>query len=404
MPRAIAVPLRQAIVERHLQGESLPTIAHSLRLSPITVRKIWRRYRADPASDLTPRYHTPTTPRSHPLFVRAALLLKRRHPTWGAELIRQIIHCKWPHLPLPATSSIQRWFHRAGLQPPRSRLPKSSRKRALRPHEVWQVDAVSQVQLADGKYASWITISDEASGAILWSAVFPLRVWEQVEPRAVADCLREAFTHWGLPGRLRVDNGAPWGGWNDLPRELVLWLLGLGVEVIWNRPYHPQENGVVERDHGVSKAWAEPHTCPGQHELQRRLQWAAMMQREIYPAVKGKSRMEAYPELTHSGRRFEVRKEARLWRVSRVYSWLAKGLRQRQVNKSGQISLYGHRISAGRSNAGKIVQVRFDAKRVEWVIFNEAGVEQARYAAKELSAERIKNFDVEKRRDKTASS
>ena len=32
----------------------------------------------------------------------------------------------------------------------------------------------------------------------------------------VAQALRLYFTRWGLPARLRVDNGTPWGNWNDL--------------------------------------------------------------------------------------------------------------------------------------------------------------------------------------------
>ena len=31
--------------------------------------------------------------------------------------------------------------------------------------------------------------------------------------------LRAAFARWGLPHRLRVDNGKPWGSWSDLPHR-----------------------------------------------------------------------------------------------------------------------------------------------------------------------------------------
>jgi hypothetical protein len=43
--------------------------------------------------------------------------------------------------------------------------------------------------------------------------------------------LRRAFADWGRPERFRVDNGVPWGSWGDLPTDLALWLIGLGVGV-----------------------------------------------------------------------------------------------------------------------------------------------------------------------------
>jgi hypothetical protein len=36
---------------------------------------------------------------------------------------------------------------------------------------VWAVDAKEQIRLADGTWGSWLVVSDEASGAILSTAV-----------------------------------------------------------------------------------------------------------------------------------------------------------------------------------------------------------------------------------------
>jgi transposase InsO family protein len=400
MPRAIAVPLRQIIIERHLQGDSLLTIARDLDLSFFSVRNIWRRYRDHPLGDLAPRYHIVTTPLSHPLIVRAALFLKRRHPCWGAELIRQIIHQKWPHLPLPSTASFQRWFRHAHLQPPRSKLPPANHSRALTPHQVWQMDAVSGVRLANGQRVCWLSLSDEASGALLVAEVFAVPIWEQVSGQQVADYLRRAFERWGMPERIRVDNGAPWGGWNDLPRELALWLLGLDIEVFWNKPHHPQQNGVVERSHGVCKAWVEPHKCADGAELQRKLDWASEMQRERYPSIKGQSRLAAYPLLAAGGREYKAQQEDEQWQQSSVQHWLSKGIWKRRVSENGQITMYNRHLGVGRRYGKQIVQVRFDAAAVAWVIQTEDGTAIRRHPAPELSGERIKAFDVLERRNK----
>ena len=118
--------------------------------------------------------------------------------------------------------------------------------------------------------------------------------------------LRRCFEHWGRPASVRVDNGYPWGSCGDLPTPLALWLIGLGIEVIWNPPRRPQDNGVVERSQGVASNWAEPDRCRNPAELQRRLNEEDRVQRESYPHGSFRSRLEAYPSLIHSGRPYSV--------------------------------------------------------------------------------------------------
>jgi transposase InsO family protein len=66
----------------------------------------------------------------------------------------------------------------------------------------------------------------------------------------------------GVPQHIRVDNGIPWGQEDGLPFSLALWLIGVGVDMIWNHPRRPQENGVIERFNGVLEQWGEPEQCP----------------------------------------------------------------------------------------------------------------------------------------------
>ncbi|WP_218576005.1 MULTISPECIES: integrase core domain-containing protein, partial [unclassified Pseudomonas] len=68
--------------------------------------------------------------------------------------------------------------------------------------------------------------------------------------------LVEVFQRFGLPARINVDNGPPWGS----PRnpgeitELSIWLIRLGIRISYSRPYHPQTNGKIERFHRSLKA------------------------------------------------------------------------------------------------------------------------------------------------------
>src|SRR5215471_467782 len=145
--------------------------------------------------------------------------------------------------------------------------------------------------------------SMSAAGRSCGPPFSPRGSWGQVEPSSVQAELRGAFRRWGRPEKFRVDNGTPWGSPGDLPTDLALWILGLGIDMIWNPPRQPQKNGVVERSQGTAKRWAEPHTCSSA-ELQQRLQEMDDIQRGEYPSVKGSSRLQAYPQLSHSGRAY----------------------------------------------------------------------------------------------------
>jgi hypothetical protein len=66
----------------------------------------------------------------------------------------------------------------------------------------------------------------------------------------VQDRLTATFRRYGLPERMTMDNGAPWG--NDLEHRytpLTVWLIRLGIRISHSRPYHPQTQGKDERFH-----------------------------------------------------------------------------------------------------------------------------------------------------------
>ena len=186
----------------------------------------------------------------------------------------------------------------------------------------------------------WLRVVDECSGAFLQTSVFPGGRWERVDRHQIQGGLRQVFSLWGLPGRLRVDNGYPWGNSGDFPPETALWLIGLGIDVAWIDPACPQQNGVVERAQGVGQDWFEPQTCGGPDELQMRCDELDRRQRERYPYRGGRSRWEVYPTLRHSGRRYSGRRERSLWDVSRCWEAVARQVVRRQVDCTGCASVW----------------------------------------------------------------
>lgn len=202
--------------------------------------------------------------------------------------------------------------------------------------------------------------------------------------------LRRLFERWGRPRRIRVDNGKPWGTSGDLPPPLALWLIGLGIEVIWNTPRRPQENGVVERSQGTAKRWAEPHACRDPAELQARLDADDQRQRERYPVVGELSRWELFPGLAHSGRPYREAEEDGVWNLQRARDQLAGLAAARRVDSQGKISIYNKNLYVGSRLASQRVWVQFDPELGEWLITNDAGQQLRTRPAPEISEESLR--------------
>jgi hypothetical protein len=144
----------------------------------------------------------------------------------------------------------------------------------------------------------------------------PQPQWQAIEPGDARELFRGVFARWGLPRGIRVDNGHPWGLNSGLPPALALWLLGLGVRMAWIPPCEPQYNGKVERGNGVTQQWAEPSSCTSRSALQGNLDRECLIQREKYPSIAGRPRIEAFPELVRIERPYRVDSEGTLWDLS----------------------------------------------------------------------------------------
>lgn len=208
-------------------------------------------------------------------------------------------------------------------------------------------------------------------------------------PRTVQEQFRQVFTRWGRPERLRLDNGLPWANWNDLPMALALWLVGLGIELIFNPPRRPQHNGVVEKSQDTGQRWCEPHTCTTAAELQGRLNEMDRLQREAYPSLQGRSRLAVFPELQPPPRPYTRRWEGQAWDLRRAQDYLAGFVAVRQANKQGQISIYNRRVSVGARHRRQAVVVQYDPDEQVWLLSDTDGRPLREVAAPEICRERI---------------
>ena len=72
---------------------------------------------------------------------------------------------------------------------------------------------------------------------------FPsILLMRQVSPPQAQRAVEQVLCQWGMPQKMRFDNGYPFAntGERNVPTPLCLWLVAIGIEVIFNRPYCPQ--------------------------------------------------------------------------------------------------------------------------------------------------------------------
>jgi hypothetical protein len=253
MPRALPLAVREQVVQRRQQGQALVEIAGQLGLSYRTVRQTWQRFRKQGAAGLAIHYERcgPRGIRFCAAIHQRALALKREHPRWGATLIRLQLAEEFADQSLPSPRTLQRWFRAAGLQGPRPHPPPVVRQRAKRVHEVWEVDAKERMRLGDGSASSVLTVTDEASGALLGVVAFPPLLLEASDaPR----CSRGAASPLRAVGSARAD-----------PRRSRRAL---------GRPRRPADGPGSLVDWPGHRSGLEPAAPPPRERLRRALQWA----------------------------------------------------------------------------------------------------------------------------------
>jgi hypothetical protein len=210
----------------------------------------------------------------------------------------------------------------------------------------------------------------------------------QVPIAHVQQALRQHWQRWGRPLALRLDNGLPWGNWNDLPTFFALWLAGLSIRLYFNDPCCPQQNPKIERSQGTGKRWAEPKSCQTIQELQANLDQADRDQREYYPTVAS-SRMELFPSLRHSGLDYDRSWERRTWSMAVAEQYLAEFVALRKVSSSGHIRVYAANQYIGVQHKGQYVQVQYDPDRNQWIVCDTEGREIRRLLAVEINRDNL---------------
>jgi transposase len=183
MGGALPMHIRSLIIEALNKGNcTVLSVSRQQGLSYSTVRKLWKRYKAEGAAAIKPHYERcgPHQPKTEALIYRCALWLKRHHPGWGAALIRVIVQQRYSSTvtSLPSVRTLQCWFKAQHLYPPKGLLSAAEPSITTAVHDTWQIDAKEKLCLPSGQKACYLTVVDEHSGSLLKALVFPLYAYQ----------------------------------------------------------------------------------------------------------------------------------------------------------------------------------------------------------------------------------
>lgn len=277
MPWRETSPMEERLEFVHEYESGLFTmteLAAQYGISPKTAYKWLERYDAEGPLGLCDRSRRPhTSPQAtDPDLVDALVAVRRRHPRWGAKKLLAVVRRGDPRDAWPARSTVCELLKRRGLVTARRRRQRAAPTRIpvhapiTRANEVWTTDFKGEFRTGDGAYCYPLTVRDGFSRFVLRCDAL-LGRWSDATQRRFA----RAFAEYGLPDRIRSDNGGPFAspGLAGLS-QLSVWWMRLGIVPERIAPGHPEQNGSHEQFHSVLKAETARPPAPTAGAQQRR--------------------------------------------------------------------------------------------------------------------------------------
>lgn len=243
---------RLQVVKAYHQGiHSMTDICASYGISRKTGHKWYQRYLEHGEVGLNDLSRTPHKMNYHytELQIQQAIDLKLRYRQWGPKKINAKLNEIFPDQNWPSPTMLYEIFKKHYLvtnRQIRSRVPATAPLGDLTAcNDTWAIDFKGWFLTDDGSKCEPLTITDCYTRYLIRCIHLDKHSVEYVWP--VFD---EAFREYGLPNRIRSDNGPPFGscGVGRLTK-LSINFIKAGVIPEWIQPGHPEQNGRHERFH-----------------------------------------------------------------------------------------------------------------------------------------------------------
>ena len=196
---------------------------------------------------------------------------RKAHPSWGPKKLVAWIQKRKGLERLCAVSTAGQILQRHGLLHPQVRHrhctmasgPLASYEGA---NAVWCIDFKGWFRLGNGQRCDPLTLTDGFSRYLLRCRALP-----RIELQGTRRICEAAFREFGLPQRIRSDNGAPFGSVaiGGLS-ALAIWWIKLGIVPERIAPGRPDQNGRHERMHLTMNETEQPQAAYDMARQQRR--------------------------------------------------------------------------------------------------------------------------------------
>ena len=224
------------------------------------------------------------------------------------------------------------------------------------------------------------------------AAFSPYAKLSMIPSAALKADLESAFRRWGLPQRIKIDNGYPFKPIRskELPSLSMLWWIGLGIDATLNNLGSPQENGTVEGLQQITYRWANPASFSNVDQLQKALSKICRQQRETYRIrAKGdKTRLELYPDLEQNPRKYSPQ----MFDLEKVKQYMARFVFIRKTGSSGVVSIAGTKINVGRNHANPFLSVTYNPDKDIWQVKSAEGKLIRESILPSITEKKILNF------------
>jgi transposase InsO family protein len=239
--------VRLALVE----GVNRRELCRRFGVSATLGYRLLARYQAEGEAGLLERSRRPAgSPERASAEIEAAVLAVRAaHPAWGGRKIAAVLKRRGLAAPSPSTVTQILRRHGVALGDFGGGEAAFIRFEHPKPNDLWQMDFKGHVPLRQGRLHPLTVLDDHSRFCLVLGACGDQKT------QTVKRLLTEAFKRYGLPWRMTMDNGPPWGnGPGDPFTPLGVWLMEQDIRIGHSRPYHPQTQGKDERFHRTLKA------------------------------------------------------------------------------------------------------------------------------------------------------
>ncbi len=193
-----------------------------------------------------PKFSPKKTPDATVMLIVEA---RHLHQAWAGDKIRTYLANKG-HTVLPTEKTIDRILKRHGLVT----IEESEKHKPWirfeheAPNDLWQMDFKGHIQAGENRCYPLTLLDDHSRYSLL------IKACPNQQATTVKEALINVFQENGLPLKMTMDNGSPWGySGNQEHTTFSAWLIRLGIVVMHSRPMHPQTQGKLERFHRTLK-------------------------------------------------------------------------------------------------------------------------------------------------------